>query len=373
MMAFQIRADSRGEFFEVVDQFEGIAGSEKRGMEILSIKGKGQETHTEDSRSAMGRGMSDVLFRNLHTPAIVGWRRNGQTFAYMAQWIKDAKSGDPVRTFVDQTNPQKSTYNPELIKKIESLIPNTGTYVKFWWKAEDEGDPFPTLDELKNNLGYYYELKNILSGNNFSYRIEYVDSKGNAINDKISFVKYNVTEIASMGKKPLKIKLEPEFYNRCKCWHEQSDHSSSGCNKCTKCNGHNNDYDISIISAKIFKSKTRLNKAGETKTQGIYFEGEHGQMYCMESLYDLDGKYIESIYFYVIVILSADAKNYMMNMNSNEIGEQIIESTRHGFTHSKKNRLYHESKAILKPWIEQYLKNDSSVVVESENSLSDEF
>ena len=40
-----IRADSRGEFFEVIDHFEGIADSEKRGMEILKIKGKSQETH----------------------------------------------------------------------------------------------------------------------------------------------------------------------------------------------------------------------------------------------------------------------------------------------------------------------------------------
>ena len=38
----------------------------------------------------------------------------------------------------------------------------------------------------------------------------------------------------------------------------------------------------------------------------------------------------------------------MMNMNSTEIAEQIMSSTRQGFAHSKNNRLYHESKAILK-------------------------
>ena len=368
-----IRADSRGEFFEVIDHFEGIADSEKRGMEILKIKGKSQETHTEDSRSAMGRGMSDVLFRNLNTPSLVGWRRNGRTFVYQAQWIKDPITREPVRTFVDQTDQTSPHFNPELIKKIEKLIPNTGTYIKFSWKQADEGESFPTLDEIKKSLGYYYELKNILSGNEFIYRVEYIDGQGNITNDTISFVKYDVTEIASMGKKTLKIKLRDEFHKRCKCWHEQSEHNSSGCNVCKKCNGYNNDYDISIISAKIFKSKTRLNKAGETQTQGVYFEGEHNQVYCLENLYDLDGKYIESIYYYVIVVLSADAKNYMMNMNSNEIGEQILSSDRHGFEHSKQNRLYHESRSILKPWIEQYLKNDSSIVIESENSLSDEF
>ena len=364
-----IRADSRDEFFEVIDHFAGIADDEKSGMEILQIKGRGQETHTEDSRSAMGRGMSDVLFRFLNQPSIVAWRRNGETFAYICKWVQDSRDGELKRTFEDQRK-----INPNLIERVEKLIPNTGTYVKFWWKEEDEDLPFPTKDEIKNHLGYYYELKNILSGDQFSYNLEYVNQDGTVDNDRIRFVEYDVTEVAALGKKPLdKIKLDSMFAIKCKCWHDKSDHSNSGCNKCEKCNGFCNDYDVSILSAKIFKSKTRLNPTGETKTQGIYFEGEHEQVYCMEDLYDLNGRYIESIYYYVIVVLSADAKNYMMNMSSVEIGEQILSSTRHGFEHSKKNRLYHESKAILKPWIEGHLKNDSKIVIESENSLSDEY
>ena len=89
-----IRADSRDEFFEVIDHFEGIADDEKSGREILETKGKGQETHTEDSRSAMGRGMSDVLFRFINQPSIVAWRRNGQTFAYICKWVHDSTDGE---------------------------------------------------------------------------------------------------------------------------------------------------------------------------------------------------------------------------------------------------------------------------------------
>ena len=149
--------------------------------------------------------------------------------------------------------------------------------MKFWWKEEDEELPFPTKDEIKNHLGYYYELKNILSGDEFSYNLEYVNQDGTVDKDRIRFVEYDVTEVAALGKRPLdKIKLDHLFKIKCKCWHDQSDHNNSGCNKCKKCNGFCNDYDISILSAKIFKSKTRLNPTGETKTQGIYFEGEHG-------------------------------------------------------------------------------------------------
>lgn len=363
-----IRADSRGEYFEVIDHFEGIASDENTAKNILEIKSKRQESHTADSRSAMGRGMSDVLFRKLNVPSIIAWRKDGKTFAYQCMWETNPNDRDEFkRSFKDQRK-----INPQLIERIEKLIPNNGTYVKFSWKESDEHESFPTKVELKEHLGYYYELKNILSGNDFLFNLEYVNPNGIVDKDQINFVKYDSEEIGVLGKTDLNITLDPEFTKRCKCWHKQSDHNGSKCTQCNNCTGFNNNYKISILSAKLFKSKTRLITEGERQTQGIYFEGEHGQVYCMESLFDLNSRYVDSPFYYVVVVFSEDAKNYMMNMNTVQIGIEILSSSRTGFDKTKKNRLYHQSKAILRPWIEKYLKDQSKIVIENEDSLSTE-
>ncbi len=363
-----IRADSRGEYFEVIDHFEGIAADENTGIKILSIKAKKQDSHTADSRSAMGRGMSDVLFRKLNVPSIIAWRKDGKTFAYQCVYEPDIKDKDEyVRSFKDQR-----TINPQLIERIEKLIPENGTYVKFSWAESDEQEPFPTKVEIKEHLGYYYELKNILSQNDFIFNLDYIEKDGTVEHDQINFVNYVTDEVAVLGKTDLNITLDPEFAKRCKCWHKESEHVSSGCNQCKNCTGFNNTYEISILSAKLYRSKSRLITEGERQTQGIYFEGEHGQVYCMEPLFDLNQRYVDSPFYYAIVVFSSDAKNYMMNMNTAQIGVEILSSTRTGFDKTKKNRLYHKSKAILRPWIEEYLKAQSKIVVENEDSLSEE-
>ena len=99
--------------------------------------------------------------------------------------------------------------------------------------------PFPSKNDIKEHLGYYFELKNVLSGGEFSYNLEYVNQDGTVDKDKINFVKYDVIEVATLGKTPLdKIKLHPMFAIKCKCWHDKSEHGNSGCNKCKKCNGY---------------------------------------------------------------------------------------------------------------------------------------
>ena len=118
-----IHADSREESVEVIDHFEGLAESEEKGIAILEKKSAKQPTHTAESRAAMGRGMSDVLFRRSQNIAILAWRRDGKTFAYKAEYKNDSTDLTP-----------QNEEDPFLIEEIEKKIPENGTLVKWYWR-----------------------------------------------------------------------------------------------------------------------------------------------------------------------------------------------------------------------------------------------
>ncbi len=355
-----IKANRENESFEVIDHFEGLAESWKEAEDILSVKSRRQETHTAESRSAMGRGMSDVLFRRSQNVSILGWRRNGKTFAYKCLYEPDKQiDGELQRTFKNELS-----QDPFLQEELEKLIPENGTYVKFFWKKKVEEETFPTKDQIKEMLGHYYELKNILSMNDFTIYLEYVDKNGKSEREPVRFVKYDFDEVGAIPETKIDIKIPERLKQTCRCMHHIQEHTQSKCNKCECKNFQGKKYDIKILSAKLYKSKTRLNTEHDDKrTQGLYIEGEHKQVYTME-FFGLEDKYgVDAPYYFGTVILSKDAKNYMMDMYNIERIE-ILSQTRTGFEKTKKNDLFHKMKSVLKPWLESILKTESHISVE---------
>ena len=267
-----IHADSREESVEVIDHFEGLAESEEKGIAILEKKSAKQPTHTAESRAAMGRGMSDVLFRRSQNIAILAWRRDGKTFAYKAEYKNDSTDLTP-----------QNEEDPFLIEEIEKKIPENGTLVKWYWREVIEESPFPTFDEIKNMLGHYFELKNMLKNEKFSVNLEYSKKDGKNENDRIKFIAVDCKEIKSLGNTDLGVNIPDRLERICKCGHEDARHDSN-CNDCSCKEFRKREYDIRILSAKLFKTNgMRLNTAhDDMRTQGLYIEGEHEQVYTME-------------------------------------------------------------------------------------------
>ena len=350
----------------MIDHFEGLAETHEEAVRILQKKTRQQITHTEDSRSAMGRGMSDVLFRRSENVSILAFRKNDKTLVYKCEYT-DSKElpGEKETDFVNQHG--KDSF---IFEKIEKIIPKSGTYVKFFWKEDVEGEIFPTKDKIKEMMGHYFELKNLLNNKNFTVFLEYVNKDGNKIKEPIRFVQYDFDEIKTMSNRKLDIKIPEHLEKFCKvkgCNHEKSTHVESAstgekkCNQCTCKEFQKKKYDIKIISATLYKSKTQLNiENDEMRTQGLYIEGEHQQVYTME-FFGLEDKYpIEAPFIFGSVILSKDAKNYMMD-NFSLLHKEILSQTRTGFEKGAHNNLYKQLRHELKPWVESALKSESKI------------
>jgi len=364
-----IIANSQNESIEVIDHFEGLAETHDETVRILKKKASQQVTHTEDSRSAMGRGMSDVLFRRSENVSILAFRKNDKTLVYKCEYTdSDEFPGEKETDFVNQVGK-----DPFIFDEIEKIIPKSGTYVKFFWKESVEEETFPTKDKIKEMMGHYYELKNLLNDKNFTVFLEYVSKDGSKVKEPIRFVQYDFDEIKTMSDKRLDIKISDRLQKFCKekgCNHEKSSHIESAltgkekCKQCTCEEFQKREYDIRIISATLYKSKTRLNvEKDEMRTQGLYIEGEHQQVYTME-FFGLEDKYpIEAPFIFGSVILSKDAKNYMMD-NFSLVHKEILSQTRTGFDKGLHNQLYHRLRHELKPWVESALKSESKISME---------
>lgn len=356
-----IITNSQEESIEVIDHFEGIAETEDEADEILAKKSRKQVTHTEESRSAMGRGMSDVLFRRSENVSILAWRRNKKTHVYKCQYVQSKKfQGEQDTEFINQEGK-----DPFIFQKIEKLIPNNGTYVKFFWKEGVEEEVFPSKDKIKEMLGHYFELKNLLNEQNFTVYLEFINKDGSRVKEPIRFVSYDMEEVMTLADQKLDIQIPERLQKICsRCGHENIKHTKIKCESCPCKLFQKKEYDIKILSASLYKSKTRLNvDKDEMRTQGLYIEGEHKQVYTME-FFGLEDKYpVEAPFYFGTVILSKDAKNYMMDMY-NIMRIEILSQTRTGFEKSTKNQLYHKMRLLLKPWLESALKSESRISME---------
>ena len=164
----------------------------------------------------------------------------------------------------------------------------------------------------------------------------YMDGSPNAKAQPLSFVNYAKTQIGKeIGNIPLAI--DPEF-------------------------------DIKIISAKMWKTNVILNQEkGEKRTGGLYIEGEYGQIFDL-TLFGQERNYREASAKLVgEVILSEDAKNYMDHQYRNH-QETVLSRTREGF---KQNQIFYQQlKKNLERWFVQILESETEA---SSTTTTDQF
>ena len=328
--AICIIANPDKEIFTLIDNGTGIA----RDMNELEglLKKYSQfipKSHTTTGRSSFGRGLSDVLFRRgIYTNQILS-HKDGKCLAVYALW----------KTEINQRAPIFRIDNQISDNKIRSLIPQHGTQVTFHWASKHEKRNFPSKKEMLDRLSQYYELKNVLNDKKVDVFLLYLDGKKNPDIKKLEFVNYQ-KNAEPIGKTLSDIPLPIA-----------------------------EDYDIRIISARIWKTKNAVlnQEKGELRTGGLFIEGEYGQIFDL-TLFDQERSYRDvSLRIIGEVILSKDAKRYMDNFYT-EQGITILTRTREGF--DKKFTFYKELKKKLGPWLEQILESESD---SSQSTSSEQF
>lgn len=309
-----IFADADQERFVVRDYGTGIArdGDELKEL-LLDYSGYIKKSHTPKGRSSFGRGMSDVLFRKKEYANQIWSHKDGKCVAVLARWTD---KGPTFSKDLDITDEQ-----------IKSEIPEHGTQVIFHWNSKNESRDFPSKKAMLDSLSRYYELKNILNDEQVDVVLLYVDAKETPEPKKLEFVNYEKSA-NRIGKEIGDIPLEID-----------------------------SNYNIKIISAKIWRANTVLTQEkGESRTGGLFIEGEHGQVYDL-TLFEHEKNYRHaSVRIIGQVILSEDAKKYMDDYYKNE-GETILTRTREGFR--TQTKFYKELKKKLEPWLVDILESES--------------
>ena len=264
-----IFADAGQERFVVRDYGTGIAsdGNELKKL-LLDYSGYIKKSHTPKGRSSFGRGMSDVLFRNKGYTNQIWSHKDGKCVAALAHWTDKGPTFSKDLTITDE--------------QIKSEILEHGTQVTFHWDSKKEPRDFPSKKAMLDSISRYYELKNVLNDEQVDVVLLYVDGKETPKPKKLEFVNYQKSA-NQVGKEIGDIPLEIDP-----------------------------DYDIRIISAKIWRAKTALTQEkGESRTGGLSIEGEHGQVYDL-TLFGHEKNYRHaSVRIIGQVILSEDAKRYM--------------------------------------------------------------
>lgn len=234
--AIIIFAEPNQEMFVVRDYAMGIAQDDKELKDLLfKYSAYIKKSHTPQGRSSFGRGMSDVLFRQREYTNQLISHKNGKCIAALAHWTKNGP------TFEE---------DPDVTEKqIRADIPEHGTQVTFEWKSKTEKRNFPSKLEMINSLSTYYELKNVLNDSQIDVMLLYRDGSPNQKFKKLEFVNYHKSAELLDEKSDLKpLDIDP-------------------------------NYDIRVISAKICRAKVPLSqKRGESRTGGLFIEGEHGQV-----------------------------------------------------------------------------------------------
>ena len=331
-----IIANAESQTFTLKDLGTGIAGNKDDLAFLVGDYSQSlPESHTGKGRSSFGRGMSDVVFRT--GKGIMTYKndiiciKDGKCFAAEAHWvqIKD-KFGRPKDRSKFHKHPD---WNDQSIK---SVIGKHGTQVTFGWQTKNEKKPFPGRKEIIDSLSVYYELKNVLNDEKIDVVLWYMDGSSNAKAQRLSFVNYAKTQIGKeIGNIPLAV--DPEF-------------------------------DIKIISAKMWKTNAILNQEkGEKRTGGLYIEGEYGQIFDL-TLFGQERNYREASAKLVgEVILSEDAKNYM-DHQYREHQETVLSRTREGF---KQNQIFYQQlKKNLERWFVQILESETEA---SSTTTTDQF
>jgi len=318
--AIHIIANPDKEIFTIIDNGTGIAGDwNDLQNELKKYSEYIPKSHTVKGRSSFGRGMSDVLFRKgIYTNQILSLK-NGKCLAANALW-KTGKN--------NRTAPIFRVDDPVSDEKISSLIPKHGTQVTFHWASKHEKRKFPSKKEMLDKLSLYYELKNVLNDKKVDVFLLYLDGKENPDVKKLSFVNYEKNAEA-IGKTLSNIPLSVD-----------------------------KNYDIRIISAKIWRTKNAIldQERGESRTGGLFIEGEYGQIYDL-TLFDQEKNYRDaSLRIIGEVILSGDAKGYMDNIQNE--GITILTRTREGF--DRKTTFYKELKKKLESWLIGILESESN-------------
>ena len=312
--AIIIFADPNQEMFVVRDYAMGIAQDDKELKDLLfKYSAYIKKSHTPQGRSSFGRGMSDVLFRQRdYTNQLIS-HKNGKCIAALAHWTKNGP------TFEE---------DPDVTEKqIKTDIPEHGTQVTFQWKSETEKKNFPSKLEIMNSISKYYELKNVLNDSQIDVMLLYRDGSPNQKFKKLEFVNYHKSAELLSEKSDLKpLNIDP-------------------------------NYDIRVISAKICRAKVPLSQQrGESRTGGLFIEGEHGQVYDL-TLFGFESGYRDaSVRVIGEVILSEDAKRFMDDYYTKH-SETMLTRTREGFKTTTK--FYRKLNEQIGPWLEKILESES--------------
>lgn len=312
-----IVANPETETFTISDNGTGIAGSLVELADYLKKYSQYIESsHTVKGRSSFGRGLSDVLFRKgIYINQVLA-HKDGKCIAIEALWLNN----EPIFRIIDKVD--------EKVIKME--IPEHGTQVTFHWNSTQEKRNFPSKKEMLDGVSRYYELKTVLNDKKVDIFLIFLDEKETPEPKKLEFVNYQ-KNAAPIGKNLLDIPLQID-----------------------------QNYDIKIISAQLYKTNNPVlnQERGESRTGGLFIEGEHGQIYDL-TLFDQEKNYRDiSLRIIGEVVLSDDAKKYMDDMYTNE-GTTILTRTREGFDH--KFTFYKELKKKLHPWIVGILQSESDV------------
>ena len=139
-------------------------------------------------------------------------------------------------------------------KEVHSIINEHGTAVTFHWDSKIEPKDFPSKKAIIDSLTQYYELKTALNDDEIDIVLVYLDGKESPEPKKLEFVNHDKNAKELGTKTDIQLDVDP-------------------------------NYDIRIISAKVFRSINPLNQEkGEARTGGLFIEGEHGQIFDLTLL-----------------------------------------------------------------------------------------
>jgi len=332
-----IIADPHRETFTTVDNGTGIT-EDLAGIKSLigEYSGYIEKSHTAKGRSSFARGMSDVLLRTGNYRNQILSHKNGKCVAIEVFWRYNDEKEDSEPVF--QIN-KKITE-----KEIKQYIPEHGTQITFNWSNKIENRKFPSKKQMLDSIQKYYELKNLLNDKYVDVQLIYLDSKPieQTIPIKLEFVNYqNNADQVGKTLSDVSLPIDPLTITK------------------GKDRGQVKNYDIRIISAKMFRTKNVIlnQKRGEERTGGLFIEGESNKAVYDLTLFDQERNYRDaSLKMIGEVVLSDDAKNYMDDYYTNK-GTPLLTRTREGF--DTRYGFYKELKKKIEPWLVGILESES--------------